>query len=495
MAPRRKTPAAAQRAAGRGTRTPTRNRNARVGSGRAAVPRTNRRPAAAAAGAAAGRAAPGRVQNNQSMQDMDEEQFQPDYEPSDDGQGAPSDNEEAQPDGGGQETDPMENPEGTSTEHDSDIDTIKAAAQNAGIKGDARLAVHAALALTLKNASLRAALKEAQERQAQAIGRPSQPMHSQPASTSDLQRLKTAAELAKFLPKPSAFAGSDRQNYIDWKVEVRTYLAALDLPGKQEVAVVTGLLKGTALKWWCLREKHLVAKVQPMPGSAHDVLEHLDERFDHTNPELAARDALATLRQGSRSVHEYIKAFDDYYSHLTTWDEADKVHKFLFGLNDRNKERFAVNPNTNRRWQNYEGLVAYISSFVADNPLPANSSGTLLGDKPKYNRFQRNRPKLNAIGGVHKKSAQKNMFEFKIDNTKMGNPAKVFTVTGPKGQSAERTGFTKSWCILHKRCMLCYKAGHVAAECRTPNPILGDPQEGLFEEQLARYQEARRAWK
>jgi hypothetical protein len=73
----------------------------------------------------------------------------------------------------------------------------------------------------------------------------------------------------------------------------------------------------------------------------------LNVRFDHANPELQAMNQLQVLKQGNMNVHAYIKAFEGCYVHITEYTEKDKIFRFLWGLNPEEKKRFSVNPSTN----------------------------------------------------------------------------------------------------------------------------------------------------
>ncbi|WIA16633.1 hypothetical protein OEZ85_013296 [Tetradesmus obliquus] len=66
--------------------------------------------------------------------------------------------------------------------------------------------------------------------------------------------------------------------------------------------------------------------------------------------EVQARNRLLGLKQGGMSVTDYINEFDSCYNHLPSWDEQEKVHKFLSGLNKTWKERCWINPLTGKRW-------------------------------------------------------------------------------------------------------------------------------------------------
>ena len=287
---------------------------------------------------------------------------------------------------------------------------------------------------------------------------------SKPAA--NLTSLKLAAELAKFLPKPSTFSGAASANFRSWKQEVETYLNALSLPPITEVAVVKGLLRAEALNWWTLKQQHLSKNNEPLPASWSDMVKHLNTRFDHANPELQALNQLQVLKQGSLSVHAYIKAFEGCYVHISDYTETDKIFRFLWGLNPEEKKRFSVNPNTNQRWSTFDSLVSYITSFVSDATTSPGHAGTLLGEvKPP-------RRQLTAVRNNRRPAGRPN----NNPRTKYGSPAKVSTYTNAKGAPVTRNHHVRSYCHERGLCLGCYGTGHRVADCT--EPVKGGAPEG-----------------
>jgi hypothetical protein len=275
---------------------------------------------------------------------------------------------------------------------------------------------------------------------------------SKPAA--NLTCLKLAAELAKFLPKPSTFTGAASANFRSWKQEVETYLNALSLPPNTEVAVVKSLLRAEALNWWTLKQQHMSRNNEPLPESWSDMVKLLNTRFDHSNPELQAMNQLQVLKQGTMNVHAYIKAFEGCYVHISDYTEKDKIFRFLWGLNPDEKKRFSVNPNTNQRWATFDALVGYITSFVSDAAAAPGHVGALLGESKPPRR------QLVAVRQNRRPAAQPTG-----PRTKYGSPSKVTTYENASGAPVTRNNHIRSFCHEKGLCLGCYGTGHRVAQC------------------------------
>ena len=112
------------------------------------------------------------------------------------------------------------------------------------------------------------------------------------AAESSIPRL----DLTRVVNKPSSFDGSTG-SFHEWKNEVQMYLRIMNFSSKQEASIVQGYLRGTALAWWIQKLDNMSANGIPPPATFEEFMHYLNERFDHRNPELAARDKLMSLRQ------------------------------------------------------------------------------------------------------------------------------------------------------------------------------------------------------
>lgn len=325
----------------------------------------------------------------------------------------------------------------------------------ARLKADLATSEKEKAALAERNAALESALEAAELKQAELesiIGR----------SDSEQAQLKAAEQLMKFLPKPMQFDGLNK--YTEFRSQMQMYLSSVKLPPRFEAPVAVAYLTGTALQWWTQLQP-----TTPMPDSWEALLSLMNTRFDHLNPEMAARNTLQSLKQGSMSVHAYLKAFEDCYAHIPAADEKDKVFRFTFGLNSNLKDKFAVNPTTHRVWESFTALVAYITNFVADTPAAPGAITDAVRDKPSNGTTQTNGSKgnLKAKGGINKPQKKRSM-----SADKAAKPAK--TMTNKNGQPVTRSNAVKSFCMKEKLCLGCFKGGHMVADC-TAAPVSGTP--------------------
>jgi hypothetical protein len=191
----------------------------------------------------------------------------------------------------------------------------------------------------------------------------------------------------------------------------------------------------------------------------------LNARFDHLNPEMAARNKLQNLRQGSLSVHAYLKEFEGCYAHIPVVDEKDKIFRFMFGLNAHLRDKFAVNPTTHRMWESFTALVAYITNFVSDTPA---APGAIADKIPASTHTGGTPANLKAKGGINKANNKKRGMSAE-KGAKFAKP-----VTNKNNRPVTRTNAVKAFCMQHKLCLGCYGAGHFVANCEKA-PVGGLP--------------------
>lgn len=308
------------------------------------------------------------------------------------------------------------------------------------------------------------------------------------------QRTSAAVDLTKVVNKPGNFDGTAAKPFHEWKNEVQMYLRVMKFPKDEEAGIVQSYLKGTALAWYMQKIEKLETADQPVPASWEQLLPLLNERFEHRNPELAARDKLMTLRQGSLTLHQYLKEFEGCYAYIPRWDEADKIHRFLFGLKPYLKAKFCVDPATHSWWTCFDSLVSYITSYMSDDmshsadnltkALTEHGEATAGGgavapsgsNKHKPNNgWQRVKSKgrsqkglnalatkvLNALGvqggGVQKPSGRP-----------PGKPGKTYT--NGNGQPVTRHNGIRSFCHQQspQLCLGCFQPGHQVSACTAP---------------------------
>jgi hypothetical protein len=284
-------------------------------------------------------------------------------------------------------------------------------------------------------------------------------------------------DLTKVINKPSTFDGATGR-YHEWKNEVQMYLRVMNFPADVEVSVVQGYLRGTALAWWSQKLKQMAANEVSPPTSFEEFLHYLDERFEHRNPELAARDKLMGLRQNNLTLHQYLREFEGCYAFIPTWDEADKIHRFLYGLKPFYRNKFCVDPATHQWWTSFDELVAYISAYISDDvsTRAEEAKGVLeqLGPEGRdlSKHSQKNKLNVNKLNKFLKGRRLSQLLKAlgpkggRVQK-RFGAVDKVMTYTNANGETVERTKHLRSWCHQQKPglCLGCYQTGHVVAEC------------------------------
>ena len=267
-------------------------------------------------------------------------------------------------------------------------------------------------------------------------------------SLQDMHELRTghAAErtvprldLTKVVNKPSSFDGTTG-SFHDWKNEVQMYLRIMNFSSEQEASIVQGYLRGTALAWWIQKLDNMSANGIPPPATFDEFMHYLNERFDHRNPELASRDKLMSLRQNNLSLHQYLSEFESCYAFIPKWDEADKIHRFMFGLKPHYRSKFCVDPATHRWWTSFDSLVAYISAFVSDDPdICEDSLQDMQDDETSSDED--------------------------ADSIRPREP--LLQLANAHGEPVVRSRQILAFCSAEypKLCLGCYQPGHRVAEC------------------------------
>ena len=208
----------------------------------------------------------------------------------------------------------------------------------------------------------------------------------------------------------------------------------------------------------------------------------MNERFEHRNPELAARDKLMGLRQNNLTLHQYLREFEACYAFIPKWDEADKIHRFLYGLKPYFNGKFCVDPATHQRWTSFDAMIAYISAYISDDMSTRadDTKGVLeqMGpngrDHNKHNKKGRGRLTNNRLTQLLKaviKTPRRGAVR------RYGAVNKTVSYTNANGETVERSKHLRTWCHQQKPglCLGCFKPGHLVAECN--NAIVrGNPE-------------------
>lgn len=290
-----------------------------------------------------------------------------------------------------------------------------------------------------------------------------------------------AVDLTKVVNKPGLFDGVTAGRFHEWRNEVQMYLRVMKFPPQQEAGIVQSYLKGTALAWYIQKLEKLEANGQPVPTSWEQLLPLLNERFEHRNPELVARDRLMNLRQGSLTLHQYLKEFEGCYAYIPRWEEADKIHRFLFGLKNHLRAKFCVDPATHSWWTSFDGLVSYITAYMSDD---MTSSTGVIADMARQGLDEMTDRAMPLTSAKPKAK-----FARKQYGLSKGNVQKLLHMLNKGGvqkTSAKKPGAPKSYHngnsepvtrdarvvrFCHQQspqlCMGCYKPGHQVAQCTT----------------------------
>jgi hypothetical protein len=291
-------------------------------------------------------------------------------------------------------------------------------------------------------------------------------------------------DMTKVINRPSTYDGISGR-YHEWKNEIQIYLGVMNFPQNTEASVVLSYLRGTALNWWLQKTLKFQSDGIEVPQTWAELLPYLDERFEHRNPELAARDKLMNLKQNSLTLHQYLKEFEGCYAYITRWDEADKIHRFIYGLKPHYRSKFCVDPATHKGWISFDALVAYISSYVADDATPPevieDATGNLkrtlgLSGRGKFNKPGRSgkwqKQRLNAVLGKLSDSDRKvlnTVLKGRVTK-KFGSVNQSASYTNANGESVTRNKHIRSYCHHQERplCLGCYQPGHFVRDCTSP---------------------------
>ena len=288
----------------------------------------------------------------------------------------------------------------------------------------------------------------------------------------------TRVDMTKVVNRPSTFDGSASGKFHEWKNEIEMYLRVMHFPTEKEAAVVQSYLKGTALAWWIQKLDQMAAAGITAPTTFAELLPYLNERFEHRNPELASRDKLMSLRQNDLSLHQYLREFEGCYAYIPRFDEADKIHRFLYGLKPFYRAKFCVDPATHQWWTNFDALVAYISAYLSDD-VSGRAESIQKATNEYFNAERRDVPKdRKSYGRVNKKFTKHKLALMKkfgqvttgrVQKRSTGSEHKTVTYQNAKGETVVRSTAVRSWCHQQKPrpglCLGCYKPGHMVHEC------------------------------
>jgi hypothetical protein len=112
----------------------------------------------------------------------------------------------------------------------------------------------------------------------------------------------------------------------EWLDELGAAIDLFHLNEREAVDFATSRLRGAARQWW-----NGLAASKASIGSASALNRALRARFQPVTTERTAREQLRTLRQGTRSINEYIAEFQRLRTLLPDMSEADALFAFESG--------------------------------------------------------------------------------------------------------------------------------------------------------------------
>lgn len=131
--------------------------------------------------------------------------------------------------------------------------------------------------------------------------------------------------------KPEAFDGFG--DIETWLFTLRLYFTAINLPEADKIVHTGVLLRKEAAEWYRMHTERL----ESLGGSIPDfesLAGSLKQQFTVGNKQKLARERLYGLRQGHKTVREYVKAFRASSVSLAGAQEGELISFFMRGLSD-----------------------------------------------------------------------------------------------------------------------------------------------------------------
>jgi hypothetical protein len=124
------------------------------------------------------------------------------------------------------------------------------------------------------------------------------------------------------------YDGSSGAKLEGWLEELTIAVRLFRLNPVEAVDFGSSRLRGAALQWWMSLSGTDLAKI----GTADSLGAALRARFQPVTAQRVAREQLRALKQGSRTVNDYIAEFQRLHALLPGMDEADALFAFENGL-------------------------------------------------------------------------------------------------------------------------------------------------------------------
>jgi hypothetical protein len=294
-----------------------------------------------------------------------------------------------------------------------------------------------------------------------------------------------SVDMSKLLARPDKFTGSDTdaKKFQEWVLYVNQYVDLMGVHSDRKVKIAAAYLAGDALTWWSRQREHMLEAGQDVLDMEVFV-QALRERFFFRNPELQARNDLRSLKQGSLLLPQYISKFEDCYSYLPTFDEADKIDRFIAGLNDKWQEKAMINPLTGHRWVEYQPMVNYLVSMLGAAITPTGLLREQQGQQGQQGQGTRQNDnghgQRQPPGPAWQRTGRQNRLERRARNRQQrgaarngqprlpNNSERRKVLTNASGQRFWRTAAQMTYMITQHKdmCACCLKnVGHRYSEC------------------------------
>jgi hypothetical protein len=302
--------------------------------------------------------------------------------------------------------------------------------------------------------------------------------------------------LNKHVHKPDCFSGNTKTlSFREWVFQMENYMMATRIPVNARVPIAVSFLRGNAAIFWHARRQSLANEGKDPYVWAVFTASMLD-RYASRAPELIARAKLQSLRQNSLSIQEYITQFDECYMHIPTFDESDKIFRFLDGLRANWKDKVSVNPTTAARWTSYNALTRFVvdhaAEFVTDTlteyvhqakgkrrfAATGNGStpngGGVTGSHRTTGSAGASAHKRRKFGEKPNTGPRKMVRMTDIDFTNP-DPSQSVRVKNANQIPVTRSAPVFAYCRSHNMCAGCYKTTHQLVKECTLAPVAGTP--------------------
>jgi hypothetical protein len=306
--------------------------------------------------------------------------------------------------------------------------------------------------------------------------------------------------LNKHVHKPDCFSGNTKTlSFREWVFQMENYMLATRIPVNARVPIAVSFLRGNAAVFWHARMLSLANEGKDPIVWAVFTTSMLD-RYASRAPELIARAKLQSLRQNNLSIQEYITQFDECYMHIPTFDESDKIYRFMDGLRANWKDKVSVNPTTAARWTSYNALTRFIvdhaAEFVTDalseyvhqakgkrrfaatgNGNTPNGSGVTSSHRTNGSAGAgagAGAPKRRKFGDKPHTGSRKMVRMSDIDFTNP-DPSQAVRVKNANHIPVTRSAPVFAYCRTHNLCAGCFKNTHQMVKDCTTAPVSGLP--------------------